>query len=146
MAESELSAPPRPSGISNWGGARAGAGRPLGSRGRRPDDILKQVEINGKTPLTVLRDICYDDTVDLTLRERAGWHLAQFCYPRKAAVEVTAEVDDRRPHEIEGGLLEMMVELAVKNPGFRDMFARAVGVNAIEGEIVERRDLIGDDE
>ena len=91
---------------SNHGGARPGAGRPRGSKGRRTEDIEAMLERLGCNPLEVLAMIAINDKkglgeeqdISITLRQRAASDLMPYIAPklRSSQVEITGSREDQR--------------------------------------------------
>ena len=91
---------------SRHGGARPGAGRPRGSKGRRTEDIETMLERLGCNPLEVLAMIAINDKkglgeekdIAIALRQRAASDLMPYIAPklRSSQVEVTGSPEDRR--------------------------------------------------
>ncbi len=88
------------------GGARPGAGRPRGAKGRRTEDIEHMLERLGCNPLEVLAMIAMNDKkglgeekdIAIALRQKAASDLMPYIAPklRSTQVEVTSPREDQR--------------------------------------------------
>lgn len=79
------------------GGARAGAGRPRGSRSLKTADRLAAIEAAGITPLDYLLNIMRDDGQDKIVRLDAAKAAAPYVHPKLANIEATHKGDAANP-------------------------------------------------
>ena len=79
------------------GGARAGAGRPRGSRSAKTADRLAAIEATGITPLDYLLNIMRDGEQDKIVRLDAAKAAAPYVHPKLANIEATHKGDAEHP-------------------------------------------------
>lgn len=69
------------------GGARPGAGRPVGSKGRRTKDVEDRLAALRCDPITGMARIAMNKKNPLDLRARMYAELAQYVAPKRRATE-----------------------------------------------------------
>lgn len=69
------------------GGARKGAGRPLGVLSSRTQEIAARASENGETPLDYMLRIMRDPTQDNARRDDMAKAASSFIHPRLSSVE-----------------------------------------------------------
>lgn len=82
---------------NGWGGRRAGAGRPKGSKNKDTVVVEQKLEEMGCSPLELLAQIAMNDSnalgtdenIAISLRLKAASELAGFLYPRRRSVDAT---------------------------------------------------------
>ena len=87
------------------GGARVGAGRPTGARNRRTEELTREIEESGLTPLAYLLSIFRDEDKDEKIRLEAAKAAAPFAHAKLSAVDMDLRadkrtIDDYEPHEL----------------------------------------------
>ena len=81
------------------GGARRGAGRPLGSRNRKTGEVAEMARTLGITPLEVMVEhmrTCYE-AGDMVAAHEAAKDCAPYMHPRLNSID--ARVDQHTTHE-----------------------------------------------
>ncbi|MVS99254.1 hypothetical protein [Devosia marina] len=84
------------------GGARPGAGRPVGSVNRRTAEVIAEAMGAGKTPLEFLLETMRDEELDHKDRAWAAEKAAPFMHPRPAPMERTVSLDLPDTSTVEG--------------------------------------------
>lgn len=98
------------------GGARKGAGRPIGSANLKTRELANRAAENGLTPLEFLLQVVRDESVDPAKRLDAAKAAAPFCHPRLSAIAFAGSVEQEVP---ERSTRELAKKIAF-------LFARAV--------------------
>lgn len=82
-----------------------GSGRKKGSLTKLSREVKDRLESLGCDPIQGMAIIAMDKTADVALRGRMHAELAQYCYPKRRAVEHSGpngeaiEIDDARPKQ-----------------------------------------------
>jgi hypothetical protein len=84
------------------GGARPGAGRPVGSVNRRTAEVIAEAMAAGKTPLEFLLETMRNEDLDHKDRAWAAEKAAPFMHPRPAPMERTVSLDLPDTSTVEG--------------------------------------------
>ena len=84
------------------GGARPGAGRPVGSVNRRTAEVIAEAMEAGKTPLEFLLEMMRDEDIDRKERAWAAEKAAPFMHPRPAPMERTVSLELPDTSTVEG--------------------------------------------
>lgn len=84
------------------GGARPGAGRPVGSVNRRTAEVIAEAMKAGKTPLEFLLETMRDEDLDHKDRAWAADKAAPFMHPRPAPMERTVSLELPDTSTVEG--------------------------------------------
>lgn len=84
------------------GGARAGAGRPVGSVNRRSAEVASKALAEGLTPLEYMLGTLRDETLDPKERAWAAEKAAPYLHPRPAPMERTVELPLPDTSTVEG--------------------------------------------
>lgn len=84
------------------GGARPGAGRPVGSVNRRTAEVIAEAMGAGKTPLEFLLETMRNEALDHKDRAWAAEKAAPFMHPRPAPMERTVSLDLPDTSTVEG--------------------------------------------
>lgn len=79
--------------MAKTGGARPGAGRPIGSVSRRSADTVDKAMAGGVTPVEFMLDIMRDQKADRKERTWAAEKVAPYVHPRPAPMERTVQID-----------------------------------------------------
>ena len=73
----------------SWGGARAGAGRPKGSRSQKTIELAITLSEQGLTPLEYMLQIMRDETQTENMRLDAAKSAAPYIHPRLSSQEIS---------------------------------------------------------
>jgi hypothetical protein len=84
------------------GGARPGAGRPVGGVNRRTAEVIAEAMAAGKTPLEFLLETMRNEDLDHKDRAWAAEKAAPFMHPRPAPMERTVSLDLPDTSTVEG--------------------------------------------
>ena len=85
--------------VTTKGGARRGAGRPMGATGLKK--MVAQIcKEKGLNPTEEIVKIVLDQATPLDIRARLLQDLQSYVFPRLKAIEITGSLDDDRPIEI----------------------------------------------
>ena len=132
--------------MSRSGGARVGAGRPLGSLNRRAAELAAEALGEGLSPAAYMLAIMRDELADEKRRDWAAEKLAPFVHPRPSPIDRTVNIDLPSTATMEGidkaldAIIAAMASGTI-SPGEGQSFISVIETRrkAIEtGEILER--------
>lgn len=88
--------------MSDTGGRRAGAGRPLGAATKKTREIANAAAASGITPLEYMIGVMRDASTDLAVRLDAAKSAAPYIHPRLSSVDLGNKDDKAFKHKVYG--------------------------------------------